>query len=200
MSASKHEQHRSLVARHATSPSTVGAAMEHPCNRWCRFSSMAIAVGSRVCHRPAPVPADIRHRRCTNETLPPRTHAVETTYYPCEGVIAVGEIKSIRARQHESPHAPLRRQLSNGSACTTPPSRYPPTTSAKPWTSNASPRAATTRTCSAPESSTTRLTHNPDSCVVLAGESRLSRKSLREQFCRLTQQHTPLITPPAGDS
>ena len=84
-------------ARHATSPSTVGAAMEVPVrDQLGQILPQGIAVGSgfvidsyggtsRQCDVVL-YERDICPVFSVNNTP-------ETTYYPCEGVIAVGEVK-----------------------------------------------------------------------------------------------------------
>ena len=90
-------------ARTATSPSTVGAAMEQPVRKQLeQILPRGIAVGSGFVidsggntSRQMDVvlyEKDICPVFSVNDTP-------ETTYYPCEGVIAVGEIKSSLDRQ-----------------------------------------------------------------------------------------------------
>ena len=85
-------------ARAATSPSTVGAAMEQPVRTQLeQILPRGIAVGSGFV-----IDSEGGTSRQTDVVLYERdicpvlsiNDTPETTYYPCEGVIAVGEVKS----------------------------------------------------------------------------------------------------------
>ena len=90
-------------ARTATSPSTVGAAMEQPVRKQLeQILPRGIAVGSGFI-----IDSEGNTSRQTDVVLYERdicpvfsiNETPETTYYPCEGVIAVGEVKSTLERQ-----------------------------------------------------------------------------------------------------
>ena len=85
-------------ARAATSPSTVGAAMEQPVKKQLeQILPRGIAVGSGFV-----IDSEGGTSRQTDIVLYEKdicpefsiNNTPETTYYPCEGVIAVGEVKS----------------------------------------------------------------------------------------------------------
>ena len=90
-------------ARTATSPTTVGAAMEQPVKHQLeQILPRGIAVGSGFV-----IDSEGGTSRQTDVVLYERdicpvfsiNDTPETTYYPCEGVIAVGEVKSTLDRQ-----------------------------------------------------------------------------------------------------
>ena len=90
-------------ARRATSPSTVGAAMEQPVRKQLeQILPRGIAVGSGFV-----IDGGGNTSRQTDVVLYEKdicpvfsvNDTPETTYYPCEGVIAVGEVKSTLDRQ-----------------------------------------------------------------------------------------------------
>ncbi len=91
-------------ARRATSPSTVGAAMEQPVRRQLeQVLPRGIAVGSGFVidsYGGTSSQTDVvlyERDICPVFSI---NDTPETTYYPCEGVIAVGQIKSILTKQH----------------------------------------------------------------------------------------------------
>ena len=90
-------------AKAATSPTTVGAAMEQPVrDQLEQILPRGIAVGSGFV-----IDSEGGTSRQTDIVLYERdicpvfsiNNTPETTYYPCEGVIAVGEVKSTLDRQ-----------------------------------------------------------------------------------------------------
>ena len=187
-------------ARYATSPSTVGAAMEAPVrDQLGKILPQGIAVGSGFVidsyggtSRQSDVvlyERDICPVFTVNDTP-------ETTYYPCEGVIAVGEIKSTIAtkdltdafKKAESVKQ-LRRHY------TTHP--LPAPDSGKTIYLERKYGAVTTPTVLNSESNTTSRSDPQRQILafVLAGQSQLTAKSLCGQFCQLTQQHTSALSP-----
>ena len=90
-------------ARAATSPSTIGSAMEQPVrNQLEQILPRGIGVGSGFV-----IDSEGGTSRQTDVVLYEKdicpvfsvNNTPDTTYYPCEGVIAVGEIKSTLDKQ-----------------------------------------------------------------------------------------------------
>ena len=187
-------------ARHATSPSTVGAAMETPVrDQLGKILPHGIAVGSGFVidsyggtSRQSDVvlyERDICPVFTVNDTP-------ETTYYPCEGVIAVGEIKSMidskdlaDAFKKAESVKQLRRHY------TTFP--LPAPDSGKTIYLERKYGAVTTPAVLNSEGNTTSRSDPLRQILafVLAGQSRLTTESLCGQFCQLTQQHAPALSP-----
>ena len=186
-------------ARHATSPSAVGAAMEAPVrDQLGQILPQGIAVGSGFVidsyggtSRQSDV---VLYERdiCPVFTV---NNTPETTYYPCEGVIAVGEIKSMidtkdlaDAFTKAESVKRLRRHY------TTYP--LPAPDSGKTMYLERKYGEVTTPTVLNEDNITSRS--HPQRQIlafVLAGQSRVTAKSLCGQFCRLTQQHTSALSP-----
>ena len=89
-------------ARTATSPSTVGAAMEQPVRKQLeQILPRGVAAGSGFV-----IDSEGNTSRQSDVVLYERdicpvfsiNETPETTYYPCEGVVAVGEVKSVLDR------------------------------------------------------------------------------------------------------
>ena len=187
-------------ARDATSPTTVAAAMETPVReQLAQILPDGIAVGSGFVidsyggtSRQCDVVLYERYI-CPVFTV---NNTPETTYYPCEGVVAVGEIKSmidnknlVDAFEKTESVKQLRRHYTTHS--------LPAPDSGKTMYVERKYGAVTTPTVVDIQSHTTSRS-DPQRQIfafVLAGQSRLSEKSLCEQFCQLAQQHTSALSP-----
>lgn len=186
-------------ARHATSPSTVGAAMETPVrDQLEQILPHGIAVGSGFVidsYGGTSRQSDIvlyERDICPVFTV---NNTPETTYYPCEGVIAVGEIKSMIDKKNLADafeKAGSVKQLNRH--YTTHP--LPAPDSGKTIHLERKYGAVTTPTVLHENNTTSRS--DPQRQIlafVLAGQSRLSAKSLCKQFWDFTQQHTSAFSP-----
>ena len=187
-------------ARHATSPSTVAATMETPVrDQLQQILPHGIAVGSGFVidsYGGTSRQSDIvlyEREICPVFTV---NNTPETTYYPCEGVIAVGEIKSMIDTKNLADafeKAESVKQLKRH--YTTHP--LPAPDSGKTMYLERKYGAVTTPNVLNTESNTTSRSDPQRQILafVLAGQSRLSAKTLCKQFCHLTQQHTSALSP-----
>lgn len=186
-------------ARDATSPSTVGAAMETPVrDQLAQILPDGIAVGSGFV-----IDSYGGTSRQCDIVLYERyicpvfmvNNTPETTYYPCEGVIAVGEIKSmidnknlVDAFNKTESVKQLRRHYTT----------YPLPAPDSGKTMYLERKYGTVTTPDVLHTDSTTSRSDPQRQIlafVLAGQSQLSEKTLCEQFCQLTQQHTSSLSP-----
>ena len=186
-------------ARHATSPSTVGAAMETPVrDQLQQILPHGIAVGSGFVidsYGGTSRQSDIvlyEREICPVFTV---NNTPETTYYPCEGVIAVGEIKSMIDTKNLADafkKAESVKRLSRHY----PTHPLPAPDSGETMYLERKYGAVTTPPFLDEGNTISRSDpHRQILAFVLAGESQLSAETLCKQFCHLTQQHTSALSP-----
>ena len=187
-------------ARQATSPGTVGAAIETPVrDQLEQLLPKGIAVGSGFVidsyggtSRQTDVvlyEKDICPVFSLNDTP-------ETTYYPCEGVIAVGEVKSaLSGAELEDAFAKIGsvkrlRRFATTTAVPIPDTGQLPVIRRNYGTVSTPGIVEVT--------SDQRDLEKPESQIfgfVLAGESRLAADTLGTRFCELTARHRPNLSP-----
>ncbi|MDE0134112.1 MAG: hypothetical protein OXM54_04660 [Acidimicrobiaceae bacterium] len=181
-------------ARQATSPGTVGAAMETPVrDQLEQLLPKGIAVGSGfVIDSYGGTSRQIDVVLYEKDICPVFSvnNTPDSTYYPCEGVIAVGEVKSaLNSSELEDAFAKIEsvKRLR----------RFPTTTKVPLPDSGQLPVIRRSYgTASTPGivdvTSDRRELDKPKSQIfgfVLAGESRLAADTLSSRFCELTAQH-----------
>ena len=186
-------------ARQATSPGTVGAAMETPVrNQLQRLLPSGIAVGSGFV-----IDSYGGTSRQTDVVLYERdicpvfsvNDTAETTYYPCEGVIAAGEVKStLSSRDLDDSFQKIVSVKQLRRHYTSHPLPAPDT--GKPIYIQRPYGSVDTSGMLSEKNTASRS--KPEHQIfgfVFAGQSELSAETLCRRYCELTHEHTPVLSP-----